>query len=723
MASKIKKPVIGGYTKVPVVMQLENTECGAACLCMILAYYDKWIPLEKVREDCGVSRDGSKARNMAHAAHHYGLNVRGYRWRTETLRRKGAFPCIVHWNFNHFVVVAGFKGNQVYINDPADGICHMTIEEFDKCFTGICMFFDPDKTFKPSGKRKSIIAFAFKRMRGTAFAIVFTVLLGIIVSMFNLISPAFSRLFIDYLLPGNNNNLVIPFIVALSVFALLQFIMNAAGQVYNMRISGKLAAVGNASFFWKVLKVPMKFHAQRMAGDIQVRQISNAAIADTLVNIFAPLLLNIVMMLFYLVVMLRHSWILTLVGIVSLTLNAIVSRLISSKRLNISRVLLRDSAKLASTTVSGIGMIETIKSSGAENGYLARWSGLQANVNYQQVKTVKLDQYLGMIPMFISKIADYAVLLLGVWLTMRGEFTVGMIMSFQAFLTSFMEPALETISDGQQLQEMRSDIERIDDVMEYPDDNVFSSEAVTGEVTKLKGNIEIKNVTFGYSSLEEPLISDFSLSISSGESVAIVGATGCGKSTLSKLISGLVKPWSGEILFDGIPMDHINKDVFRSSLAVVDQDIVLFEDTIADNIRMWDDSIKDFEVVMAARDAFIHDEIMQRPNGYQYKLLEGGKDLSGGQRQRIEIARVLAIDPSIIIMDEATNALNSNTEYDIMKAISERGMTSIIIAHRLSAIRSCSKIFVMDSGRIIDCGTHAELFARCRQYYDLVNAE
>lgn len=723
MSKSIKRPVICGLAKVPVVMQLENTECGAACLCMILAYYDKWIPLEKVREDCGVSRDGSKARNMARAARRYGLKVRGFRWRSETLKKNGAFPCIVHWNFNHFVVLNGFRGNRAYLNDPADGSYHLSIEEFDRCFTGICMFFEPGEDFEPTGKKKSILSFAFKRLRGTAFAVAFTVLFGVITSLFDLIAPAFTRLFLDYLLPGDNRNMVMPFLIAMTVFTVLEFIMNAYESVYNYRISGKLAAVGNASFFWKVLKMPMKFHSQRMAGDIQVRQTSNASIADTLVNIFAPLALNIIMMLFYLVVMLRYNWILTLVGIVSLSINAIVSMLISAKRINISRVMLRDNAQLASTTVTGISMIETIKSSGAENGYFARWSGFQANANYQQVKALKLNQYLGMIPLFVSKIADYTILLLGVWLAMRGELTVGMIMAFQSFLTSFMKPALDTISNGQQLQEMRSDMERVDDVLEYPDEDIFALDCGSGGITKLKGEIELKNVTFGYSALEKPLIRDFSLAVVPGESVAIVGATGCGKSTLSKLISGLYKPWGGEILFDGVPMNRIAKDVFRSSLSVVDQDIVLFEDTIADNIRMWDDSIKDFEVVIAARDAYIHDEIMQRPNGYQYKLLENGKDLSGGQRQRIEIARVLATDPSIIIMDEATSALDSDTEYNIMKAMSARGITSLIIAHRLSAIRSCDRIIVMDNGAIIDCGTHAELFERCEKYHDLINAE
>lgn len=723
MAGRIKKPITKGVARVPVVMQLEALECGAACLCMILAYYDKWIPLEQIREDCGVSRDGSNARNILKAARFYGMNGNGYRYEPNTLKAQGKFPCIVHWNFNHFVVLDGFKGDKAYINDPAKGAYSLPMKDFDEAFTGVCLEFETTDSFTPSGKPKSMLDFAAKRLKGTGTAIVFTVLTSIIVALMGFIRPAFSRVLLDHLLSGTDLEWTTSFLIFLGIFNLIEITMSALQAIYLLRINGKMAAVGNASYMWKILRLPMKFFSQRMAGDIQGRQKTNASIANNLIGTFAPLFFNTVMMIFYLVVMLRYNVMLTLIGLASMAINALVSNYISQKRINITRVSMRDSAKLSSATVSGIEMIETIKASGAENGYFKKWAGYQASVNAQQVKFLKLNQYLGMIPQFVSSLANNIVLFLGVWLTMQGEFTVGMIMAFQGFLSSFMTPAMKLVSAGQTLQEMRTQMERIDDVMEYPEDKVFDESDSSESLNKLSGKIELKNIVFGYSPHAEPLIKDFSMSLSAGKSVAIVGASGCGKSTISKLIAGLYKPWSGEILFDGKTMNQIPRNVFRGSLAVVDQDIILFEDTIANNIKMWDDSIKDFEMILAAHDAQIHDDIMQRPRGYNHKLIEGGKDFSGGQRQRIEIARSLAQDPTIVILDEATSALDAATEYEVVKAIRKRGITCIIIAHRLSTIRSCDEIIVMEQGVIKSRGTHKELMGNSEIYRNLVSAE
>ena len=431
-------------------------------------------------------------------------------------------------------------------------------------------------------------------------------------------------------------------------------------------------------------------------------------------------------MVFYLVVMIRYSLLLTLVGIASILINMFMSRIISKKRVNITRVSMRDSGKLAGATVAGIEMIETIKASGAENGFFEKWAGYQASVNTQKVKFAKLNQYLGMIPSLVSTLTNTAVLIIGVYLTMEGSFTVGMVMAFQGFLGSFMAPAQQLISAGQTLQEMRAEMERIEDVMKYPTDVLCQQAADEGEdaeYDKLSGNVEMRNVTFGYSRLGEPLIRDFNLTLRPGSRVAFVGTSGCGKSTLSKLISGLYQPWSGEILFDGKPMTKIDRSVFTGSLAVVDQDIILFEDTIANNIKMWDTSIEDFEMIMAARDAQLHEDIMQRDGGYNYKLTEGGKDFSGGQRQRIEIARVLAQDPTIIILDEATSALDAKTEYEVVKSIKDRGITCIVVAHRLSTIRDCDEIIVMDHGNVVERGTHEELYALGGFYTKLVTSD
>lgn len=721
---KIKSPVTGGVAKVPVVMQMEALECGAASLAMVLAYYGKWVPLEQVRVDCGVSRDGSNARNILRAARSYGLVAKGYRYEPEALRKEGKFPCIIHWNFNHFVVLNGFRGKKAVLNDPAKGTYTVSMRTFDEAFTGICLLFAPGEDFCPGGKPQSMISYAKKRLVGAGSAIAFVTLTTVISSLLGVITPAFSRIFLDRLLTQENPGWLMPFVLAFAGIGVVQLIVAGIQAVYSLRISGKLAVVGNTTFMWKILRMPMEFFSQRMAGDIQGRQSANAMIAEQLVNTFAPLVLEAAMMVFYLVVMLRYSVVLTLIGLFSVLANLVISQIVLKKRINITRVQMRDAGKLAGTTVAGIEMIETIKASGAENGFFEKWAGYQASVNTNQVHFQRINQLFGLLPELINALCGTAVLITGVFLAMEGAFTIGMIMAFQGFLSSFVSPAMTLISAGQSLQEMRTDMERIEDVMKYPTDPVFDgTPAEEDEYDKLSGNIELKNVTFGYSRLAEPLIRDFSMTLKPGSRVAFVGASGCGKSTIAKLISGLYLPWSGEILFDGKPLSAIDRGVFTGSLAVVDQDIILFEDTIANNIKMWDNSIEDFEMIMAARDAQLHEDIMQREGGYQYRLTEGGKDFSGGQRQRMEIARVLAQDPTIIILDEATSALDAKTEYDVVRSIKDRGITCIVVAHRLSTIRDCDEIIVLNQGNVVERGTHEELMQNGGVYTQLVSNE
>ena len=721
---RIKPTITTGTAKVPVIMQLEALECGAASLAMVMAYYDKWVPLEQVRADCGVSRDGSNAKNIFTAAESYGFKVRAFRRSPQTIREKGEFPCIIHWNFNHFVVLNGFKGKYAYINDPARGFVKVGPEEFDKSFTGVTIIPVPGEQFVPSGKRKSTLAFAKKRLIGAGSAVAFVMLTTVIGSLFGVINPIMSKIFMDRLLTGQNTEWLVPFISVMSGLAVLQLIVAWVNTIASLKINGKMSIVGSSTYMWKVLSLPMEFFSQRMAGDIQSRQATNASIAGTLVNTFAPLALNSIMMVFYLVLMLKQSVPLTAIGIGTLAVNAFMSRMISEKRINITKIMQRDIAKLSSTTVAGIEMIETIKASGAENGFFQKWAGYQASVNTQEVKSEKVNAYLGMLPVFFSTLANYAVMLLGIWFVMNGKFTLGTLQMFQGFLGAFMTPAMTFVSAGQTIQEMRTQMERVEDVMEYPSDpNVIYDSGSTDHLKKLKGNVELKHITFGYSRISAPLIKDFSMTIKAGGRVAFVGTSGCGKSTLSKLISGLYEPWEGEILFDGKPRKAYNRSVMTGSIAVVDQEISLFEGTIGDNIRMWDESVKDFEMILAAHDAQLHDDIMARNGGYQSKLTSGGQDLSGGQRQRMEIARVLAQDPSIIILDEATSALDSRTESDVVRAIKERGITCIVIAHRLSTIRDCDEIIVLDHGNVVERGTHDELMKQGGTYTELVTSE
>lgn len=724
MAVGVKQPKKKGIANVPVVMQLEALECGAACLCMIMAYYKKWVPLEQVRLDCGVSRDGSTAKNVIIAARGYGFEAAGYKFEVESLKSEGIFPCIIHWNFNHFVVLNGFKGNKAYLNDPARGTVKVSMEEFDKAFTGICLLITPSDSFKPSGKNKSTLDFAKKRLRGTGKAVAFVAITTIITYFFGVINPIMQQILVDRLLTRVNPSWISPFLILLALFALVQIVSAWISAVYSLKIRGKMAIIGSTQYMWKVFRLPMEFFSQRLAGDIMERCSTNENIAETLVNTVAPLILNSFMAVFYLVIMLKRSVPLTMIGLVTITCNLLVSRYISARRVNISRVRVKDEASLVSATYSGFTTIETIKASGAENGFFQKWAGFQALVNSQNVKYQKSDIYLGMIPAFLNTVSSYLVLVCGVSLVIDGHFSLGMIISFQSFLNLFMGPANQLIGAGQTIQEMRTQMELVGDVLDYPTDEYCEiPEKEDEDYRKLSGNIEIKNLTFGYSKLSEPLIKDFNLSIQKGSRIAIVGESGSGKSTLSKLISGLYKPWNGEISFDGKKIGEISRSIFTGSVAVVDQDIILFEDTIAANIKMWDDSIEDFEMILAARDAQIHGDIIKREGGYNYRIANGGLDLSGGQRQRLEIARVLAQDPSIIILDEATSALDAKTEHAVVEAIKNRGITCIVIAHRLSTIRDCDNIIVLENGKIAEQGRFEELIGKGGAFTELVTNE
>ena len=705
-------------------MQMEALECGAACLAMILAYHGRWVPLEQVRTDCGVSRDGVRADNIFRAARAYGLSAESVEMSVTDLAECPPLPCIALWKQGSFVVVRGFRGNRVYLNDTARGQIRVSREEFDASYDGTILLFQTTDAFEPGGEKPNILRFALQRLSGFKSALVFVMLTAFLGAIVTIATTALRQVYMDRILTGKDPEWIDNLAILMLILALVSGAVSVLNAHQMVNIQGKSAVVSSTRFINHLLRLPVGFYAQRMVGDLQMRQSDNERVAATLVGQLAPVLINAVLLVLYLAIMLDYSVPLTVVGILSIALSALTARYVSSKRVNYTRASANASGRLHSTTVNGMEMIETIKAAGAEATFFNRWSGYQAT-NYDiQASMTLVNQYLGTIPQAITKLANIIVLVLGIWLIVKGQGTPGTLLAFTGFLSSFMTPMNQMIDLGQTVQEMRAKMERIDDVMHYPTDvEEDGEEAPTAEgldCEKLSGRVDLKGLTFGYAPLEPPLIENFDLHLEPGQWVALVGGSGSGKSTIAKLVSGLYQPWSGSVEFDGVPLDQVPRPLLRGSLSVVDQDIVTFSDTVRDNVTLWDSSIPDHELTLACRDARIHQDIAARKNGYQSMIAPRGRNFSGGQLQRMEIARALVANPSIIILDEATSALDAQTEAEVMQRIRDRGATCIVVAHRLSTIRDCDEIIVLNDGKVVERGTHAELMAREGAYAELV---
>jgi NHLM bacteriocin system ABC transporter peptidase/ATP-binding protein len=699
--------------KVPVILQMEALECGAASLAMILAYYKKYVPLEQLRSDCNVSRDGSTAKYINLAARHHGMQAKGYRLSLDKIKSETEFPMIIHWNFNHFVVLCGFKGGKAVINDPASGRVLVDMEEFDRSFTGIALKIKPSESFEPSGKPKSVMSFVKNSLRGSAGTLVFILTLGLIISVIGLIKPVFYKIFTDDILIGGESDKMQSLLLAMGAALILGFIAEMLRSLYLAKLQAKMSIGSPSSFMWHVLRLPVDFFSQRFAGDIASRQESNNAIASSLCTKLAPTILDVIMIGIYLTVMIYYSLPMAMIGIAVAVINIIVMQAVSKQNTNAAKSIQRDSGKLSGIMISAVSMIETIKASGSETGFFEKISGYQTKYNNAMLDLKRRN----------TGISTGAILMIGVYNIFNGSFTIGALMAFQSFMTLFLTPVGSLVNSIQVFQDMSGNMERVEDVMNYKPDVEISHEIIEGEYEKLSGKVELKDISFGYSSLAPALIEGFNLTAEKGSMTALVGGSGSGKSTLAKVISGLYKQRSGEILFDGKPISEIDRYVFTGSLAVVDQSISLFSGTIRDNITMWDETVPEEVIVEACKDACIHSDIMALPEGYDSVIAEGGGNFSGGQRQRLEIARAFAARSSIIILDEATSALDPMTEKLVMDAVKRRGMTCFVIAHRLSTIRDADEIIMLEYGKEVERGTHKSLIEKDGKYAALVKSE
>jgi NHLM bacteriocin system ABC transporter peptidase/ATP-binding protein len=727
-----KSVSIGSYilgrhrAKTPTVLQMEMVECGAAALGSILAYHGTYVALEELRAVCGVNRDGSKASNMVKAARKYGLVAKGYHKEPAALRDL-PMPAIVHWNFNHFVVLEGHYKDNVYLNDPATGPRIVSVQEFDEAFTGVVLTFAKGEDFQPQGKEPSLVKALLPRLAGLEVALVFIVLVSLVLVIPGLLIPAFSRIFVDYYLVAGRSEWMVPLLGGMVLTAVLRSALTWLQQRYLLRLETRLALTNASQLTWHILRLPIEFFNQRGAGDISARIGQNDRIAELLSGQLATALLNVVLIVFYALLMFRYSITLTLIGIGMAALNFLALRMVARRRKDVNQRLVQEQGKLLSITYGSLSQIETIKSSGREADSFATWAGYQAKVFNANQQLGATTQVINVVPFLLSQVTTVLILTVGASLILNGQMTAGILVAFQSLMVSFLMPINQVVGLGTQLQEVDGIVRRLNDVANYePDPWVQLSE--TGEdssrpLQKLMGKIEIRNLTFGYSRLAPPLIEDFNLLLEPGMRVALVGGSGSGKSTIARLLAGLYLPWEGQILFDGREREEFPRLVISHSLRIVDQDLFLFEGSIRDNLTMWDRQIPERAIIQAAKDAHIHHDIIAQATGYDHIVQEEGRNFSGGQRQRLEIARTLVSDPSILILDEATSALDPITEKIIDDNLRRRGCTCLIVAHRLSTIRDCDEIIVLDNGQVVERGSHEELWRLGGKYTRLIKAE
>ena len=708
--------------KVPTVLQMEATECGAASLAMVLAYYGRWLPLEFLRQECGVTRDGSNADNLLKAARRQGCVAKAFAGRSEVLRKK-EFPLILFWEFNHFLVLEGFQGDTVFLNDPAMGRRTVTWDEFLTSYTGVYMKITPDENFKPEGEPYSIVKTVAAKLREDKWALIFLMVLGLCMIIPGLAVPVMSQIFIDDVFSLKHADWIVKLLNAMLGSMILLGIMTAMRAAVLTQWQKKLTIADSSGFFWHVLRLPVTFFQQRYAADIASRIQFNESTAEVLSNQAATALLDLLVALFYLLLLFQYSVPLTLIGISISIVNIFVFLYMRRRQTDLIMRIQQDASKAYGVLMSGLMMVESIKANGSEGDLFAKWAGYAAKATSATQELHLWALKVKLLPLLLAGLNGALIMTVGGFSIMEGIMTAGIYMAFNNLIGKFHEPVQKLLSLGNVLQNTEMQMRRLDDVrryktdsLNYPDEN----QTVTFTGNRLSGELTMKDVSFGYSPLDPPLIEHFDLHLEPGRWAAVVGASGSGKSTLAKLVAGLYEEWSGEVLFDGVKRREIPRPVIVNSLASVDQDVLQISGTVRENITMFDKSVPSADIVQAAQDACIHEDIMGLPGGYEALVAEGGLNFSGGQRQRLEIARALACNPSLLILDEATSAIDPMTEQKCLENIRRRGCTCLIVAHRLSTIRDADEIIVLERGKVAERGTHRELIAHDGPYRRLI---
>lgn len=718
--------------RTPVVLQLEAVECAAASLGSVLAYFGRYVPLSELREQCGVSRNGSNASNLLKAARLYGLKAKGFKKSAAQLANL-SFPQIIFWEFNHFLVLEGFHDGKAYLNDPAAGHRTVTWQEFEESYTGLVLIMEPGETFQRGGKPQNVLRGLRDRLRGSRRDLLYLMLTALLLVVPGLALPVATQIFVDYVLIQDKSRWLMPLILGTGLVVLLEIVLTHLRVSHLRRLRSKLAIAQSSRFMRHLLSLPLSFYSQRYSGEIANRVQINDRVAEVLSGKLAGAAIDLLMILLYGLLMWLYDPVLTGIAVFAGVINLMILYGIGKRRVEANMRFAQANGKLSGLSLAGLSAIETLKASASEGDFFTRWAGYQSRVLQASQEMAIQERMLGILPGLLSALTAAAILVVGGFRVADGHLSLGMLMAIQAMVFSFLAPIDSLVDLGGSMQELVSDLNLLDDVLDHDAlpaaapvlaaTAAVPLEAAELAKVRLRGALSLRGVSFGHSRSDDALIADFDLELAPGSRVALVGGSGSGKSTVARLVAGQYAPWTGEIRFDGSLRQDLPRPVLSGSIGMVDQEIVIFGGTVRENLTMWDPTISDRQLLQACQDAAILDVIQSLPMGFDTVLPENASNLSGGQRQRLEIARVLAQNPSLLILDEATSALDAETERVIDRNLRIRGCTCLIVAHRLSTIRDCDEILVMEHGRVIERGSHAELWAANGAYARMIRSE